>query len=165
VSASSPITAELPPTLPKLAPISSSAAAPAGEVANTSSSLTMPVTRKRRGKPKAIDSLAVLPLTNAGNDQQMEYLSDGITDSIINSLSQLPKLRVVPRGTVFRYKGNQSDPLEVGRALGVRAVVTGRLLQVGDLLVVRAELIDVGQESQLWGEEYRRSQGDIFTIQ
>jgi len=125
----------------------------------------MPVVRKRRGKPKAIDSLAVLPITNAGADQQMEYLSDGITDSIINSLSQLPKLRVVPRSSVFRYKGDQSDPLEIGRVLGVRAVVTGRLLQVGDLLVVRAELIDVDQESQLWGEEYRRGQGDVFTIQ
>jgi len=79
-------------------------------------------------KSKVIDSLAVLPLANASTEQQMEYLSDGITESIINSLSQLPKLRVVPRSTVFRYKGIAADPLDVGRALGVRAVLTGRVL-------------------------------------
>src|SRR4028118_1101175 len=95
----------------------------------------------------------------------MEYLSDGITESIINSLSQLPKLRVVPRSTVFRYKGRETDPQEIGRALGVRAVLTGRVLQLEELLVVKTELIDVEQESQLWGEQYRRRPGDIFAIQ
>ncbi|MEO8435421.1 MAG: tetratricopeptide repeat protein [Pyrinomonadaceae bacterium] len=133
---------------------------------DTSGSLTTPLSRKRRSrKSKVIDSLAVLPLANASTDQQMEYLSEGITESIINSLSQLPKLRVVPRSTVFRYKGSEADPQEVGRALGVRAVLTGRVLQVGDLLVVKTELIDVEHESQLWGAEYRRAPGDIFAVQ
>ncbi|HJR06402.1 MAG TPA: tetratricopeptide repeat protein [Pyrinomonadaceae bacterium] len=135
---------------------------------NTSASLTMPLAaaRKRRfTKSKVIDSLAVLPFANASTETQMEYLSDGITESIINSLSQLPKLRVVPRSTVFRYKGDETDPQEIGRALGVRAVLTGRVLQMSELLVVKAELIEVEQESQLWGEQYRRRPGDIFAIQ
>jgi TolB-like protein/Flp pilus assembly protein TadD len=137
-----------------------------GETATTSSLLTVPLARKRRSvKSKVIDSLAVLPLANASTDVQMEYLSDGITESIINSLSQLPKLRVVPRSTVFRYKGSEVDPQEIGRALGVRAVLTGRVLQLEELLVVKTELIDVEQESQLWGEQYRRRPGDIFAIQ
>jgi TolB-like protein/Flp pilus assembly protein TadD len=135
--------------------------------ASTSASLTIPlVARKRRfTKSKVIDSLAVLPLANASTEPQMEYLSDGITESIINSLSQLPKLRVVPRSTVFRYKGSEIDPQEIGRALGVRAVLTGRVLQVGESLIVKTELVDVEQESQLWGEQYRRRPGDIFAIQ
>jgi TolB-like protein/Flp pilus assembly protein TadD len=137
-----------------------------GETATTSALLTVPLARKRRSlKSKVIDSLAVLPLANASTEPQMEYLSDGITESIINSLSQLPKLRVVPRSTVFRYKGSEIDPQEIGRALGVRAVLTGRVLQLDELLVVKTELIDVEQESQLWGEQYRRSPGDIFAIQ
>lgn len=138
-----------------------------GETATTSALLTVPLlARKRRStKSKVIDSLAVLPLANLSTEPQMEYLSDGITESIINSLSQLPKLRVVPRSTVFRYKGSEIDPQEIGHALGVRAVLTGRVLQVGELLVVKTELIDVEQESQLWGEQYRRKPGDIFAIQ
>jgi serine/threonine protein kinase/Flp pilus assembly protein TadD len=120
--------------------------------------------RKTRVR-KAIDSLAVLPITNVGSDPGAEYLSDGITESIINSLSQLPKLRVVPRSTVFRYKGSETDPQEVGRELGVRAVLTGRLLQMGDRLVINTELIDVAQQSQLWGEQYRRQMIDIFDLQ
>jgi TolB-like protein/Tfp pilus assembly protein PilF len=142
-------------------------AASRGDV-STSASLTMPLAaaRKRRfTKSKVIDSLAVLPFANASTETQMEYLSDGITESIINSLSQLPKLRVVPRSTVFRYKGQETDPQEIGRALGVRAVLTGRVLQMGELLVVKTELIEVEQESQLWGEQYRRRPGDIFAIQ
>ncbi len=132
----------------------------------TSSSLTIPLQRKRRVvRSKIIDSLAVLPLANAGDDAQMEYLSDGITESIINSLSQLPKLRLVPRSTVFRYKGRETDPLEIGREMGVRAVLTGRVFQVGDLLIIKTELIDVALESQIWGEEYRRRLTDIFTLQ
>ena len=91
---------------------------------------------------KAIDSLAILPFANASNDPEADYLSDGITESIINNLSQVPRLRVMARSTVFRYKGRESDPREVGRDLGVRAVLTGRLLQRGELLVIKAELVD-----------------------
>jgi len=112
-----------------------------------------------------ITSLAVLPLVNASDDPQLEYLTDGITESIINSLSQLPKLRVVPRSTVFRYKGHDADPQEVGLALGVRAVLAGRVFQLEDSLVINTELIDVANESQIWGEQYRRSMTDIFALQ
>jgi eukaryotic-like serine/threonine-protein kinase len=114
---------------------------------------------------KAVDSLAILPLANAGNDAEMDYLTDGITESIINSLSQLPQLRVVPRSTVFRYKGKEPDPQSVGAELNVRAVLTGRVLQLGDSLIIKTELIDVAKQSQLWGEQYRRKLTDIFELQ
>jgi serine/threonine protein kinase/Tfp pilus assembly protein PilF len=113
---------------------------------------------------KAIDSLAVLPLLNNSQDEETEYLSDGITESIINSLSKLPKLRVVPRSTVFRYKGNTADPQQIGRELGVRAVFTGRIVYVGDSLIVNAELIDVENEAQLWGDRYRRKTTNILNL-
>lgn len=119
--------------------------------------------RKTRTR-KAIDSLAVLPLVNSGNDAETEYLSDGITECIINSLSKLPKLRVVPRSTVFRYKGQQNDLQQIGNELGVRAVFAGRILQIGDSLVVNAELVDIANEAQIWGEQYRREMTDIFTL-
>jgi TolB-like protein/Tfp pilus assembly protein PilF len=95
----------------------------------------------------------------------MEYLSDGITESIINSLSQLPRLRVLPRSTMFRYKGREVDPQEVGQALNARAVITGRVRQMGDRLIVGIELVDVANDSQLWGEHYNRSLSDIFEVQ
>lgn len=129
----------------------------------STSSLTHP--SRRRASRKTINSLAVLPLTNASADPNMEYFSDGITESIINALTRLPKLRVVPRSTVFRYKGQDVDPQAVGRALDVRAVLTGRVLHVGERLVVKAELIDVVNESQLWGEQYNRKPDDIFDVQ
>jgi TolB-like protein/Flp pilus assembly protein TadD len=132
--------------------------------AATSSSLTTPIAR-RRGSRKTIDSLAVLPLTNESDDREADYLCDGITESIINSLSQLPRLRVVPRSTAFRYRGGEVDPQAVGRLLGVRAVLTGRVLQVGEWLIVKTELIDVEQESQLWGEQYRREWADILALE
>jgi serine/threonine protein kinase/Flp pilus assembly protein TadD len=120
--------------------------------------------RKQRAR-KAIDSLAVLPLVNASPDQDSEYLSDGITESIINSLARLPKLRVVPRSTVFRYKGRHVDPEEAGRELGVRAVLMGRMLRLGDTLVITTELVDAATNSQLWGEQYKRKVTDIFALQ
>ena len=117
------------------------------------------------GDKSAIDSIAVLPFANAGADPNTEYLSDGITESLINSLSQLPKLRVVPRSTVFRYKGRDVDPQTVGRELGVRAVLTGKLVQRGDSLSIQAELVDVAGESQLWGEQYNRKLADLLAVQ
>lgn len=113
----------------------------------------------------AINSLAILPLVNAGGDPNSEYLSDGITESIINTLSQLPQLRVTARSTVFRYKGSEIDPQEVGSRLGVRAVMTGRVLQRGDRLNIQAELVDVSDGSQLWGEQYNRKSSGIFELQ
>ena len=120
--------------------------------------------RKSRSRG-AIDSLAVLPLVNAGANAEMEYLSDGITESIINALSQLPKLRVVARSTVFRYKGREVDEHVVGRELGVRAVLTGRVRHVGDMLRIGIELIDVETDAHLWGEHYNRQLSDIFEVQ
>jgi serine/threonine protein kinase/Flp pilus assembly protein TadD len=121
--------------------------------------------RRSYSSGKAIDSLAILPLANASNDAEMDYLSDGITESIINTLSQLPQLRVVPRNTVFRYKGTEQDPQRVGADLKVRAVLTGRVLQLGDSLIIKTELVDVAKQSQLWGEQYRRKITDIFELQ
>ncbi|MGH9936464.1 MAG: protein kinase domain-containing protein [Blastocatellia bacterium] len=124
--------------------------------------ITSPI---RRSSGRAVDSLAILPLANDGADAEMEYLGDGITESIINSLAQLPQLRVIPRSTVFRYKGRDVDPEEIGKELGVRAVLMGRILQLGDSLIVKTELVDVGRHTQLWGEQYRRPFTDIFALQ
>jgi len=128
------------------------------------SDLSRTATHKRRSR-KALDSLAILPLVNESGDQNAEYLSDGITESIINSLSQIPKLRVMSRSTMFRYKGREVDPQTVGRELGVRAVLTGRALQLGDSIVIGTELVDAADGSQLWGEQYRRKLSDIFALQ
>jgi eukaryotic-like serine/threonine-protein kinase len=112
-----------------------------------------------------IDSIAVLPLANASNDPNTEYLSDGITESIISNLSQLPQLRVMARSTVFRFKGKEIDPQKVGHDLNVRAVLTGRLLQQGDSLVIRTELVNVADGTQLWGAEYNRKLSDALPLQ
>ena len=113
----------------------------------------------------AINSLAIFPLVNAGADPNAEYLSDGITEGIINSLSQLPQLKVMARSTVFRYKGQDIDPQEVGGKLGVRAVLTGRVLYRGDALNIQTELVDARDGTQLWGAQYNRSSSDIFELQ
>ena len=120
--------------------------------------------RKQRTR-SGIDSVAVLPLVNASADPNMEYLSDGITENIINNLTQVPKMRVVPRNTVFRFKGRESDPKQIGQALNARVVLTGRVRQLGDRLIVGVELVDVVTESQLWGEQFNREFTDIFKIQ
>jgi TolB-like protein/Tfp pilus assembly protein PilF len=113
----------------------------------------------------SIDSVAVLPFANGGGDQDMEYLSDGITETLINSLSRVSKLRVVPRSTVFRYKGQANAPEKIGQELHVRAVVTGRVTRRGDSFVVGVELIDVSKDSQLWGDQYSQKLSDILGIQ
>jgi serine/threonine-protein kinase len=120
---------------------------------------------RKRSSRRAIKSLAILPFGNISGDASMDYLSDGITESIINSLSQLPRLRVVARSTVFRYKAKEVDSREIGQVLDVQAVVTGRVRQVGDSLNIGAELIDVESDSQLWGESYNRRLADIFEVQ
>jgi eukaryotic-like serine/threonine-protein kinase len=116
-----------------------------------------------RGEP--IESLAVLPFVNVGGDPGTEYLTDGITENLINSFSQLPRLRVVPRSLAFSYKAREVDPRKVGRDLNVRAVLMGRVVQRGDGLNVQAELVDVTEVSQLWGRQYSRKFSDILTIQ
>lgn len=112
-----------------------------------------------------ITSLAVLPFANVGNSPQAEYLSDGITEQIINSLSRLPQLRVMARSVVFRYKDKEIDPQKVGREIGVQAVVVGRLLQLDNRLIVRVEMVDVANGWQLWGEQYNREISDILLLE
>jgi TolB-like protein/Tfp pilus assembly protein PilF len=112
-----------------------------------------------------IDSLAVLPFINASADPNAEYLSEGITESIINNLSQLRQLRVMSSSSVARYKNRTHDPQEIGRELGVRAVLVGRVLQLEDKLIVRTELVDAADGSQLWGTQYDKATRDILEIQ
>ncbi len=114
---------------------------------------------------KTIDSIAVLPFENASADPNAEYLSDGITESLISSLSHLPKLRVMARSTVFRYKGQVLDAQKVGRHLNARTVLTGRVVQRGDSLIIGTELVDVENGWRLWGEQYNRKLADILAIQ
>jgi len=114
---------------------------------------------------RIIDSIAVLPFENASGDAEHEYLSDGITGSLINILATIPKLRVIAQSTVFRYKGRALDPQAIGRELNVRAVITGRIVQSRGSLRIGAELVDVATGSQLWGAQYNRQPGDIFVIQ
>ena len=112
-----------------------------------------------------IESVAVLPLANATSNSEMDYLADGITEGVINHLSRLPGLRVMARSTVFRYRGTQQDPLQIGRDLKVGAVIVGRLNQRGDTLNVETEMVDVSNGSQIWGEQYQRKAADIATLQ
>jgi serine/threonine protein kinase len=120
---------------------------------------------RARRTSKTIDSLAVLPFDNASRDPEYEYLSDGITASLINILATVPKLRVMAQSTVFRFKGRAVDPQATGRDLNVRAVLTGRVMQSGGSLRIGAELVDVPTGSRLWGAQYDRKSGDIFAIQ
>jgi non-specific serine/threonine protein kinase len=133
------------------------AAAPSGEGRSAG--------KEKAKAGKTIDSLAVLPFENASGDPANDYLSDGITETIINDLSRLAKVRVVPRGVVFRYKGKGVDVFTAASELGVRAVVSGRVLQHKDTLIVKAELVDVVREDQLWGDSYNRGMSDLLEVQ
>lgn len=106
-----------------------------------------------------------MPLVNATGDPETEYLSDGISESIINLLSQLPNLKVIPRTSAFRFKGREADLQSVGRGLKVRTVLTGKMLQQGDRLVVQTELVDVANDAQIWGGRFNRKLEDIFEVQ
>ena len=111
-----------------------------------------------------INSIAVLPFANAGGDPNLEYVSDGVSESLINSLSQLQRLRITARTTAFRYKGREIDPQQVGRELNVRAVLMGRVRQVGDTMNIQVDLVDATTGAQLWGEEYNRKLSDILAV-
>lgn len=131
-----------------------------------SRSSTAPVAAARPERAsKTIESIAVLPFENSGRDPESEYLSDGITGSLINNLAAVPKLRVMAQSTVFRYKGRDIDPQAVGRDLNVRAVLTGRMMQSGGALRVGAELVDVATGSRLWGGQFDCKLRDIFEVQ
>ena len=116
-------------------------------------------------RSRPIDSLAVLPFSNMGSDSSAEYLSDGIAESIINNLSQIPKLSVRSFSSVVHYKGKEVDPQVAGRALKVQAVLTGRLVHHGDELFINAELIDVHDNRQIWGSQYNPMVADMTAIQ
>ena len=116
-------------------------------------------------RAETIDSVAVLPFVNASADPDAEYLSDGITESLINSLSRLPNLKVMSRDSAFRFKGKNTDAQKAGRALGVRAVFKGRVIQRGGTVNISAELIDARDNSHIWGEQYSRKSDDIFALQ
>ena len=118
-----------------------------------------------RQSESAIRSIAVLPLENATADADMEYMSDGITESLINSLSELPGLKVIARTTAFRYRDREFDPQKLRRDLGVDAVLTGRVVKQGDDLIVQADLIDATDGSQIWGKRYSRKLSEISALQ
>ena len=118
-----------------------------------------------RSPAAAIESVAVLPLVNLTTDANLEYLSDGISESLINSLSQLPHLKVMSRNSAFRLKGQEIDARAVGQALGVEAVVMGRVLRRGDSLTVSLELVRASDNSQMWGHQYAGGLTEIFAAQ
>jgi serine/threonine protein kinase len=113
----------------------------------------------------AIDSLAILPFANAGKSADADYLSDGITDSLISNLSSLRGLKVKSRNAVRKYKGGDIDAGQAGRELDVGAVLTGRIVERGDALSIRADLIDTRDNSEIWGENFERKASEILSVQ
>jgi eukaryotic-like serine/threonine-protein kinase len=156
-----PLTAVLP-SYPLATPYSPAMLTPTS--ATRAHARPSPPGRRRRAR-RVIDSLAVLPLVNHSQDPELEYLCDGLTESLINSLSQLPRLRVMARSTVFRYRAFNADPQIVGRDLDVQAVLTGRVAHRDDAFIVGAELVDVDDGSQLWGTLLNRRPSDVYTLQ
>jgi serine/threonine-protein kinase len=118
-----------------------------------------------RARHGALNSIAVLPLVNATNNPDTEYLSDGVSESLINSLSQLPGVKVIASTSSFRYKGKEVDPEEVARTLGVEAILTGRVAERGEDLVISVELVNVHDKTQIWGEQYDRKATDLLALQ
>ncbi len=114
---------------------------------------------------KQIESIAVMPFVNESGNQDVEYLSDGMTETLISSLSQLPKLNVKARSSVFRYKGKDINPQTVANELSVQAVLLGRVIQRGDQLTLRLELVDAKTENVIWSEQYNRKQTDLVALQ
>ena len=113
----------------------------------------------------AIRSSAVMPFTNESGAADVEYLSDGISESLINSLSKIPNLNVKARSTVFRYKGQEVDPATVGKEMSVQAVLNGRVVQRGEDLAVYLSLVDTNSGDQIWGEDYQRKLSELVTLQ
>jgi eukaryotic-like serine/threonine-protein kinase len=113
----------------------------------------------------AINSLAILPFTNAGSDPDTEYLGEGISESLGNSLSQVSHLKVKSHDSVSRYQGKGVDPGQAGRELGVRAILTGRVLQHGDMISINVQLVDVNDSHVIWGEQYNRKLADLLALQ
>ena len=118
-----------------------------------------------RGSTKQIESIAVMPFINESGNADVEYLSDGMTETLIRSLSQLANLQVKPRSSVFRYKGKETDAKTIGKELNVQAILNGRVIQRGDQLTLNLELIDVQKDAVLWSEQYNRKQSDLVSLQ
>jgi serine/threonine protein kinase/Tfp pilus assembly protein PilF len=118
-----------------------------------------------RNAAVSIDSIAVLPFENRSDDADTEYLSDGLAESLIYQLTQLPNLRVTPTSVAFRFKGKQADAVKAGNELGVSAVLLGRIIQRGDNLTISAELVDVSHNKLLWGEQYDRKMSELLATQ
>jgi eukaryotic-like serine/threonine-protein kinase len=114
---------------------------------------------------KQIESIAVMPFVNESGNSDVEYLLDGMTETLINSLSQLPRLNVKARSSVFRYKGKEIEPQQIGNELNVQAVLNGRVVQRGQDLIVYLSLVDVRSGDQIWGEQYNRKQADLIKLQ
>ncbi len=120
-------------------------------------------TREKHGAP--IESIAVLPFQNRNSDADTEYLSDGLAESLIYRLSQLPNLKVSPTSSVMRYKGKETDAVKIGNDLGVHAVMSGRMVQRGSTLTISVELVDVRNNKLLWGEQYERKMSELLATQ
>jgi eukaryotic-like serine/threonine-protein kinase len=118
-----------------------------------------------RTESVAIKSIAVMPFVNDGGKAELEYLSDGMTDTLISSLSQLPNLSVKARSSVFRYKGKETNPQTIARELNVQAILNGRIAQRGDHLTLTVELVDAQTENVIWSEQYNRRQTDLINLQ
>jgi serine/threonine-protein kinase len=120
---------------------------------------------RARNSSGAIKSIAVMPFVNESGNADVEYLSDGMTETLITSLSQVPNLNVKARSSVFRYKGKETDPKTIGKELNVQAILNGRVAQHGDQLKLNLELVDVQTENVIWSEEYSRTQTDLVALQ
>src|SRR5258708_16156552 len=119
----------------------------------------------RSGRAAQIDSIAVLPFTNGGGDTNTDYLSDGITESLIDNLAHVPQLKVKSRNSVFHYKGKDVDVQKVGNDLGVSALVSGRVVPRGDTVEVSTELTDVRDNTEIWGQHYSGKSADLVSLQ
>ena len=114
---------------------------------------------------KSINSIAVLPFVNGSNDAGLDYLSDGLSESVIDRLSQLPQLKVIARNSSFKYRGENIDIQDAANKLGVQAIVIGRVVQRGDNLSIRVEMVDARENRQLWSEQYNRKATDALAVQ
>jgi eukaryotic-like serine/threonine-protein kinase len=149
-------------TPPPVGRIPSSSSSSSG--AGSASSGATRVPRRRRGR-RVIESIAVLPLIDNSDGKEFDYFSDGLTESLINNLSQVPRLRVMARSTVFKYKGRDVEPQDVGRHLGVQAVLTGHVTPRAGAFIVGVEIVDVEDGSQVWGIVVNRRATDAFVLQ
>ncbi|HEV2426477.1 MAG TPA: protein kinase [Terriglobia bacterium] len=137
----------------------------AGVVVIAAAALTVLLYLRGNRAPDSIHAVAVLPFVNGTGDASQEYLSDGITEGLIDDLAQLPSLRVLARSTVFRFKGQQDDPVKIGHELGVQAVLTGTISKAGTAISIQADLVNVSGGSEMWGEQFNFSPQEIAGAQ